>query len=255
MNNRLIFKDGIISELPEDKTVNLIVLYSGGFDSTILLKSAFEMANCGDNKIITVYALNVQSDFLCEDKIKLEKKYVRRFIDHLNKKKSNSKKIKLIEFKQSLFDVESTNYVENAYDMIFINAINSVVPFIGGADINIVLGGALDSDSRGCHLPYYKEEVENFVKPFNSIETWMEFPLRQLKKADILAYAIRNKLYKYCTCCENPNSDTICNSCKGHALGLFDLLFEYKLGNIDLTEKDVKFAESELTRILDGIDD
>ena len=85
MNNRLIFKDGIISGLPEDKTVNLIVLYSGGFDSTILLKSAFEMANCNDN-INTVYALNVQSDFLCKDKIKLEKKYVRRFIDHLNKK-------------------------------------------------------------------------------------------------------------------------------------------------------------------------
>lgn len=254
MNNRLIFKDGIISGLPEDKTVNLIVLYSGGFDSTILLKSAFEMANCNDN-INTVYALNVQSDFLCTDKIKLEKKYVRRFINYLNKKKSDSRKIKLIEFKQSLFDVESTNYVENAYDVIFINAINSVVPFIGGADINIVLGGALDSDSRGCHLPYYKEEVENFVKPFNSIETWMEFPLRQLKKADILTYTIRNKLYKYCTCCENPNSDIICNSCKGHALGLFDLLFEYRLGNIDLTEKDVKFAESELTRILDGIDD
>lgn len=77
MNNRLIFKDGIISGLPEDKTVNLIVLYSGGFDSTILLKSVFEMTNCDDNNIITVYALNVQSDFLCEDKIKLEKKYVK----------------------------------------------------------------------------------------------------------------------------------------------------------------------------------
>ena len=255
MNNRLTFKDGIISGLPEDKTVNLIVLYSGGFDSTILLKSAFEMANCGDNKIITVYALNVQNDLLCTDKIKLEKKYVRRFIDRLNRKKSNSKKIKLIEFKQGLFNVESDNYVENAYDMIFINAINSVVPFIGGADINIVLGGALDSDSRGCHLPYFKEEVENFVKPFNRIETWMEFPLLRLKKADILAYIIHNKLYKYCTCCENPNGINICYSCKGHALGLFDLLFEYRLGNIDLTEEDVKFAESELTRILDGIDD
>lgn len=255
MNNRLTFKDGMILGLPEDKTVNLIVLFSGGFDSTILLKSAFEMANCDDNGIITVYALNVQSDLLCKDKIKLEKKYVRRFINYLHEKKRDFRKIKLIEFKQSLFDVESTNYVENAYDMIFINAINSVVPFIGGADINIVLGGALDSDSRGCHLPYFKEAVENFVKPFNRIETWMEFPLLRLKKADILAYTIRNKLYKYCTCCENPKSNTICNSCKDHTLGLFDLLFEYRLGNIDLTEEDVKFAESELTRILDGMDD
>lgn len=255
MNNRLTFKDGIISGLPEDKTVNLIVLYSGGFDSTILLKSAFEMANCDDSVINTVYALNVQSDLLCTDKIKLEQKYVRRFINYLHKKKSDSREIKLIEFKQSLFDVESANYVENAYDMIFINAINSVVPFIGGADINIVLGGALDSDSRGCHLPYFKEAVENFVKPFNRIETWMEFPLLRLTKADVLAYIIRSELYKYCTCCENPKSDTICNSCKEHALGLFDLLFEYRLGNINLTEEDVKFVESELTRILDGLDD
>lgn len=255
MNNRLIFKDGIISGLPEDKTVNLIVLYSGGFDSTILLKSAFEMANCDDNGIITVYALNVQSDLLCTDKIKLEQKYVRRFIKYLHKEKSDYREIKLIEFKQSLFDVESVNYVDNAYDMIFINAINSVVPFIGGADINIVLGGALDSDSRGYHLPYFKEAVENFVKPFNSIETWMEFPLLHLTKAGVLSYIIRNKLYKYCTCCENPRSDIICNSCKEHALGLFDLLFEYRLGNINLNEEDVKFVESELTRILDGMDD
>lgn len=253
MNNRLTFKDGTIIGLPEDKTVNLIVLYSGGFDSTMLLKSAFEMANCDDNGIINVYALNVQSDLLCTDKIKLEKKYVRRFINYLHKKKRDFRKIKLIEFKQSLFDVEFVNYVENAYDMIFINAINSVVPFIGGADINIVLDGALDSDSRGYHLPYFKETVENFVKPFNRIETWMEFPLLSFKKADVLAYIIRSGLYKYCTCCEDPNRDTICNSCKDHVLGLYDLLFEYRLGNINLTEKDANFVESELTRILDGI--
>lgn len=256
MKTRIKFEGDTLVGFPKDKTVNLIVLYSGGFDSTAILNMALNAASYRENKINTVYALNIQkSNLLDEGKLKLEEKAIKKYFSYLDKKTKHKHNIKLIKVKQTIPDLVSYNYTSNAYDLIFISAINTVVPFMGGADINIVLGGSLDTDSRGCHIPYYKEMVESYNKSFNSIETWMEFPLIENSKAQVLAYIVENGLYKFCTCCENPDSKTICNSCKGHALGLFSLLIEHRLGNIHLTEKDADFIDSELTRVLDEIDE
>lgn len=256
METRIKFEGDTLVGFPKDKTVNLIVLYSGGFDSTAILNMALKAANNKENKIITIYALNVQaSDFLDDGKLKLEQKYTKKFIAHLNKKYKGKHNVKFIKVSHSIPDLVSYNYMINSYDLIFISAINTVVPFIGGADINIVLGGALDTDSRGYQLPYYKEMVESYNKPFNSIETWMEFPLIQYTKAQILAYSVENNLYKFCTCCEKPDSKIICNSCKEHALGLFSLLMDYRIGNYHLSDKNATFIESEVSRILGDMDE
>ena len=255
MKTRIKFDGDTLVGFPKDKTVNLIVLYSGGFDSTAILNMALDASSYRENKINTVYALNVQkSNFLDDGKLKLEQKYTKKFISHLNKKYKGKSNVKLIRYSHTIPDLVSYNYMINSYDLIFISAINTVVPFIGGADINIVLGGSLDTDSRLYQLPYYKEMVESFNKPFNSIETWMEFPLIHYTKAQTLEYSIKNNLYKFCTCCENPNGEIVCESCKKHALGLFNLLMDYKLYDTSLTNEDVNFIESELTRILDKID-
>lgn len=255
METRIKFDGDTLVGFPKDKTVNLIVLYSGGFDSTAILNMALNAASYKENKINTIYALNVSSDFLDDGKLKLEQKYTKKFISHLNKKYKGKSNIKLIRFSHTIPDLVSYNYMINSYDLIFTSAINTVVPFIGGADINIVLGGSLDTDSRGCHIPYYKEMVESYNKPFNSIETWMEFPLIENTKAQILAYIVENNLYKFCTCCEKPDSKIICNSCKEHALGLFSLLMDYRTGNYHLSDKNATFIESKLDKILGEIDD
>lgn len=85
MKTRIKFEGDTLVGFPKDKTVNLIVLYSGGFDSTAILNMALKAASNRENKIITVYALNISSDFLDDGKLKLEQKYTKKFISHLNK--------------------------------------------------------------------------------------------------------------------------------------------------------------------------
>lgn len=249
MENILV-RDGLLHNIPSDKTCNLVVLFSGGFDSTALLHMAVNTKKINQN-IKTVYALYVKSNLLDSGKVELESSYVDMFISYMNK---DEDLVKLVTFESSFSDLEEYSYSENSYDLIFINAINSVVHMIGGADMNIVLNGSLDRDSRTYHLPYYKKMVEDFNQEFRCVDIYMMFPLIQLDKPRILDYLINNNLYPYCTCCENPSNDEFCNSCKGHLEGLFSLLLAYKLyGDIEYNESNVDFVEEEINRVL-GVD-
>ena len=247
---KILAKDGLLCNIPSDKTCNLVVLFSGGFDSTALLHMAVKTKKKYDN-IKTVYALYVKSNLLDKGKVALENRHVKKFISYINQ---DEYLVKLVTFKSSFGDLEEYSYSENSYDLIFINAINSVVHMMGGADMNIVLNGSLDRDSRTYHLPYYKKMVEDFNQEFRGVDIRMVFPFIQSDKPRILDYLINNKLYQYCTCCENPSSDEFCNSCKGHLEGLFGLLLAYRLyGDIEYNESNVDFVEEEINRML-GVD-
>jgi len=244
---KILAKDGLLCNIPNDKTCNLVVLFSGGFDSTALLHMAVNTKKKYDN-IKTVYALYVKSNLLDRGKVKLESSHVNKFITHINQ---DEELVKLVTFKSSFSDLEEYSYSENSYDLIFINAINSVVHMMGGADMNIVLNGSLDRDSRTYHLPYYKKMVEEFNQEFRGVDIHMMFPFIQSDKPRILDYLINNNLYYYCTCCENPNSNEFCNSCKGHLEALFGLLLAYKLyGDIEYNESNVDFVEGEINQML-----
>lgn len=247
---KILSKDGLLCNIPSDKTCNLVVLFSGGFDSAALLHMAVNTKKKYDN-IKTVYALYVKSSLLDRGKVKLESSHVNKFISYINK---DEELVKLVTFKSSFSDLEEYSYSENSYDLIFINAINSVVHMMGGADTNIVLNGSLDRDSRTYHLPYYKKMVEEFNQEFRGVDIRMVFPFIQLDKPRILDYLINNKLYQYCTCCENPKSDEFCDSCKCHLEGLFGLMLAYKLyGDVEYNESNVDFVEEEINRML-GVD-
>lgn len=247
---KILAKDGLLCNIPSDKTCNLVVLFSGGFDSTALLHMAVNTKKKYDN-IKTVYALYVKSNLLDRGKVKLESSHVNKFISYINQ---DEELVKLVTFKSSFSDLEEYSYSENAYDLIFVNAINSVVHMMGGADTNIVLNGSLDRDSRTYHLPYYKKMVEEFNQEFRGVDIRMVFPFIQSDKPRILDYLINNKLYQYCTCCENPKSGEFCNSCKGHLEGLFGLMLAYKLyGDVEYNESNVDFVEEEINRML-GVD-
>lgn len=247
---KILAKGGVLQGIPSDKTCNLVVLFSGGFDSTALLHMAVNTKKKHDN-IKTVYALYVKSNLLDKGKVALENRHVKKFISYINQ---DEELVKLVTFKSSFGDLEEYSYSENSYDLIFINAINSVVHMIGGADVNIVLNGSLDRDSRTYHLPYYKKMVDDFNKEYRGVDICMMFPFIQLDKPRILDYLINNNLYQYCTCCESPSSDEFCNSCKGHLEALFGLLLAYKLyGDIEYNESNVDFVEEEINRML-GVD-
>jgi 7-cyano-7-deazaguanine synthase in queuosine biosynthesis len=247
---KILAKDGLLCNIPSDKTCNLVVLFSGGFDSTALLHMAVNTKKKYDN-IKTVYALYVKSNLLDRGKVKLESSHVNKFISYINQ---DEELVKLVTFKSSFSDLEEYSYSENAYDLIFVNAINSVVHMMGGADTDIVLNGSLDRDSRTYHLPYYKKMVEEFNQEFRGVDIRMVFPFIQSDKPRILDYLINNKLYQYCTCCENPKSGEFCNSCKGHLEGLFGLMLAYKLyGDVEYNESNVDFVEEEINRML-GVD-
>lgn len=247
---KIVARDGVLCNIPSGKTCNLVVLFSGGFDSTALLNMAVNTKKKYDN-IKTVYALYVKSNLLDKGKVALESRHVKKFISHINR---DEELVKLVTFKSSFSDLEEYSYSENSYDLIFINAINSVVHMIGGADMNIVLNGSLDRDSRTYHLPYYKKLVDDFNDEYRCVDICMMFPFIQLDKPRILDYLINNNLYQYCTCCESPSSDEFCNSCKGHLEGLFGLLLAYKLyGDIEYNESNVDFVEEEINRML-GVD-
>ena len=252
MKNRIVYsnKECKLTGFPEDKTMNIIVLYSGGFDSTALLDLAIKAKNENKN-IKTIYALYVKSNLLPSGKVKLEEEYIKTYISYINKDKKNVRFIKAVRNLPRI--VEFSKYMDNAYDLIFINAINSIAPFIGGADINIIFNGALDRDSRSCHLPYYKDMVESFNKTFQTVDIWMEFPLIRIDKSILLTYILNNKLYHFCTCCEHPESDVICESCKGHLNGLIKLLLEYDIDPSILDDDTVKFVRSEVENILSNI--
>lgn len=250
-NRVRVAKGGMLEGIPDDKTVNLIVLYSGGFDSTALLNVAIKTKKENKN-IQKVYALYVKSNMLNLEKVKLEEKYTEKFISYINENDDNN--VEFLKITRDMPDLEEyAKYAENSYDLIFINAINSVVPFIGGAELNIVLDGTLDKDSRNYHVPFYKRTVESFNLYFRNVDIWMEFPLLYTDKPGVISYILSEGLYDYCTCCEDPNKDEFCYSCKDHTNALIELLMEYEIyGGIVPNDGDIEFVKKELSRILGG---
>lgn len=245
----ILAKDGILCGIPSDRSCNLIVLFSGGFDSTALLHMAVNTKKKYDT-IKTVYALYVKSNLLNDGKVKLEENHVKKFISYINQDSDYSDSVKLVTYESSFSDLEEYAYSENSYDLIFINAINSVVHMMGGADVNIVLNGSLDGDSRVYHLPYYKSMVEGFNKEYRGVDVVMMFPLMQINKPRIIDYLLNNNLYQYCTCCESPNSDVFCNSCKEHLRALYELLLIYDVyGDIEPKDGNEEFVRGEINRI------
>ena len=242
----ILAKDGILEGIPTDKSCNLVVLFSSGFDSTALLHMAVNTKKINKN-IKTVYALYVKSNLLDEGKVELESIHVKKFISYINR---YDELVKLVTYESSFSDLEEYAYSVNSYDLIFINAINSVVHMMGGADMNIVLNGSLDGDSRVYHLPYYKSMVDEFNKEYRGVDVVMMFPLIQTNKPRIIDYLLNNNLYQYCTCCENPSSDVFCNSCKEHLRALYELLLIYDVyGDIEPKDGNEEFVRGEINRI------
>ena len=248
--NRIRAIKGKLDGIPKDRAINLIVLYSGGFDSTALLNMAIRTKKENEN-VQKVYALYVKSNMLNTGKVELEEKYTEKFISYINKNNNN---VEFLKITQDAPDLEEyAKYAENAYDLIFINAIHSVAPFIGSAELNIVLDGTLDKDSRNYHIPFYKRTVESFNLYFRTVDLWMEFPLLYTDKPRIISYLLSEGLYDYCTCCEDPNKDEFCYSCKDHTNALIELLMEYNIyGGIVPNDGDIEFVKKELSRILGG---
>lgn len=240
----ILARDGILCGIPSDRDCNLIVLFSCGFDSTALLHMAVNTKKKYDT-IKTVYALYVKSNLLDDGKVRIEENHVKKFISYINR---DEEIVKLVTFESSFSDLEEYAYSVNSYDLIFINAINSVVHMIGGADVNIVLNGLLDGDSRVYHLPYYKSMVDGFNKEYRGVDVVMMFPLIQTNKPRIIDYLLNNNLYQYCTCCENPSSDGFCDSCKGHLSALYDLLLIY--GVYGDKEGNEEFVRGEIDRMI-----
>ena len=256
LENRINVVKEKLEGIPDDIMVNLIILYSGGFDSTALLDIAVKTKMTSEN-IKDVYALHIESNLIHDGKLELEKEYTERFISHINK--DNNADVKFLKVVRDIPELdEYAEYAENSYDLLMVNTINSVVPFIGGAYLNIVLDGTLDKDSRVYHLPFYKDMVESFNKNFRKNEVWMEFPFLKLDKPIILSYIISKGLYEFCTCCEDPYlKEQFCYSCRDHTNALIELLLENEVyggtfPSVELDEKGIKFIKSELTRILGG---
>ena len=256
LENRINAVKEKLEGIPDDIMVNLIVLYSGGFDSTALLDIAVKTKMTSEN-IKDVYALHIESNLIHDGKLELEKEYTERFISHINK--DNNADVKFLKVVRDIPELdEDAEYAENSYDLLMVNTINSVVPFIGGAYLNIVLDGTLDKDSRVYHLPFYKDMVESFNKNFRKNEVWMEFPFLKMDKLQVLSYILSKGLYEYCTCCEDPYlKEQFCYSCRDHTNALIELLLENEVyggtsPSVELDEKGIKFIKSELTRILGG---
>jgi len=256
LENRINAVKEKLEGIPDNIMVNLIVLYSGGFDSTALLDIAVKTKMASEN-IKDIYALHIESNLIHEGKLELEKEYTERFISHINK--DNKADVKFLKVVRDMPELEEyAEYAENSYDLLMITTINSVVPFIGGADLNIVLDGTLDKDSRVYHLPFYKDMVESFNKNFRKNEVWMEFPFLKMDKPQVISYILSKGLYEYCTCCEDPYlKEQFCYSCRDHTNALIELLLENEVyggtsPSVELDEKGIKFIKRELTRILGG---
>lgn len=256
LENRVNAVKGVLEGIPDGIMVNLIVLYSGGFDSTALLDIAIGAKSKYDN-IKNIYALHIESNLIHDGKLELEKEYTEKFISHINKAKDDT--VKFLKVVRDIPELDQyAEYAENSYDLLMINTINSVVPFIGGAYLNIVLDGTLDKDSRVYHLPFYKDMVESFNKNFRKNEVWMEFPFLKMDKPQVLSYILSKGLYEYCTCCEDPYlKEQFCYSCRDHTNALIELLLENEVyggtsPSVELDEKGIKFIKRELTRILGG---
>lgn len=99
---KIVARDGVLCNIPSGKTCNLVVLFSGGFDSTALLNMAVNTKKKYDN-IKTVYALYVKSNLLDKGKVALESRHVKKFISHINR---DEELVKLVTFKSSFSDLE-----------------------------------------------------------------------------------------------------------------------------------------------------
>ena len=64
----ILAKDGLLEGIPNDKSCNLVILFSSGFDSTALLHMAVNTKKKYDT-IKTVYALYVKSNLLNDGKV------------------------------------------------------------------------------------------------------------------------------------------------------------------------------------------
>ena len=92
--------------------------------------------------------------------------------------------------------------------------------------------------------------VDGFNSEYRGVDVVMMFPFIQTNKPRIIDYLLNNSLYQYCTCCESPNSDVFCNSCKEHLRALYELLLIYDVyGDIESLGGNEEFVRGEINRI------
>ena len=186
-----------------------ILLFSGGYDSTLLLADMISKCNDEDE----IVAITIRNNLTGESKNRREESAQHLILHELRKRYP---KIRIVH---EIIKVESEwqLYVRDtnrglAQPLMWLC---SVIPMIENRDI--VYLGYLKDDDAGAYMSHIKGLWENAMQIQDGKSIKLEMPFKCYTKMDVLKYLIRDYdyLFDLCTSCEglSYHETDVCGQC------------------------------------------
>lgn len=187
---------------------HIIVLWSGGFDSTALLLGLIEkyfVDNTDDN--IDIQCVSIDCPNCGESKIKRETEAKNKIIKYIKDTYNVDIINSIINVDYSNFNVDNNQGVGQPLIWLL-----SAIPFI--PDNSIIYPGYIKGDDALCFV----DDIKNLVKYASNFQLKhidINLKMRYADKREILIYFIEKhpNLLDVCTSCENLKVDDKCNLC------------------------------------------
>ena len=190
----------------------LVICWSGGFDSTLLLLDTLNRLK-NNNDETTVQCITVVSDRIGDSKVKREKvarENIKKYI------KDNFKNIEIQYREISLHTDDDRDFTEG--DIVFGQPLlwaMTVIPFL---DENAKLLFGYILDDHLTTFKFYKPFIEmiNAASELCQKNLTFDFPFITCSKEDIINELIKSYpgVIDYLTCCESLSDEDNCGKCK-----------------------------------------
>lgn len=200
------------------KLKHRMVIWSGGCDSTLLLKRTAEKYGTPDNPVI---ALSFESHVLGKAKITKERE-ARKKLKSVFKRRGYS-----IEYHTVEIDATTWYKQKSGLPQAFLWA--SLASFYAPNN-SVLYFGYIRTDDFWHHSQPFKEMLESGSDLLGA-DIAFEFPLEFMSKEEVIQHLLDDELYDHVWYCEGVEKPTdtacgCCSPCKKHTLSLVGLALE-----------------------------
>lgn len=218
-----------------NKNAEVIVVWSGGCDSTLMLKEVSERYGTVTSPVV---AISINHYLLHSDKLEREKEFRQKA---------------LIEFKNrglhiihheiditSNMDVSDTNYPVQSFIWLTL-----LIPYLKN-NCNLYFG-FIRSDDILLYLEKFKNMIKS-MEDFTNKTINLCIPYQYTYKKDILKELMDSDLYNMTWYCEAPKNKKICKTCapcKTHELAMIELCLNEDARAIKYLPKQLKYIKND----------
>lgn len=204
--------------LPENKNKNIVVIWSGGCDSTLLLYNILDyLHQNNDHRQVTTYCFTHNQ--ISQIKENNEKKSRDEFIEYIRNSKlsNNLGKSETIKISNDSHGMNMGNSSSCPQPAMWLYSTMSIIQ-----DNSLVFLGYIHGDDffNITVFKYWYDMYSGLRGLFGKMGLQISFPFINSDKLGVIENLKNLDIYQYCTFCEMPNEDGSecgeCSSCVKH---------------------------------------